>query len=263
MTRILVTLVCLAAGAASAQPLENGPRIAALGGAGVALAGHSSTLLNPASPAGSQRWFAHVFVSRAYDLPQLDQMVAGAGYRITGFTASAAISAFGFEQYRDLSLLIGMARRVETARTRVGLRVTTAQVSVRGYRSLRWIAVAIGTITTLTPQLSVGFAMDRAASIGDVSGRRRQLTGGLMVRLAESVLGVFDVTADSGFPIDVRFGIEATPVPALSLRSGVSAQPRTLSVGIRIAIGALKADVAGQRHDPLGWSRVIGLTAAG
>lgn len=263
MMRILVAVVCLATQSVPGQPLEYGPRAAALGGAGVALAGDATLLINPASAAGSRAWFAHAFASRAYGLSELSQLVAGAGHRIGGMAVTATVFGFGFKEYRDLSLQVGAARRIERARTDWGLRITATEVSIRGHGSFWSLSAGIGAIVALSRTLSIGLSIERVASAGENFGQRRRLSGGLAFQLADPVTFVADTVADPGFPVDWRLGIEATPVNAVSLRTGISAEPHTLSLGIRVHVTRLSADVAAQRHDQLGWSRIVGVAASG
>jgi len=70
---------------------------------------------------------------------------------------------------------------------------------------------------------------------------------------------VVDDFKDLDFPLSLRGGVEVQPVDALRLRTGVASQPARFTAGAGVVVGRLRADVAAEQHQTLGWSPAASL----
>jgi len=259
----LVILALLAGwpGRGQAQTfMEGGARAAALGGAATALAQELSGYANPATWATVTGRGVAFFASQAFGLPAL--RLGAVAYveptRLGAFAAGAR--TFGFEAYRETHLHVGSARGFRLGTTRrfhLGVGVQYRHLAIPAYGQEGTFTANLGGLVAVHPGLLVGF--HAANVLGGGEDRVRSLALGLAYTPADPVLVVVDVYKDVRFPLSVRAGIEAHPVSALFLRAGATTAPARLTTGIGLRLGHLTADVAGERHEALGWSPAVSL----
>jgi hypothetical protein len=82
----------------------------------------------------------------------------------------------------------------------------------------------------------------------------RTLAVGLQYRALRQMYVLVDLFKDVRFPTAVRSGIEVRPVSVLALRAGVTTAPVRFMGGVGIHLGPLRADLAAEQHQELGWS---------
>ena len=80
---------------------------------------------------------------------------------------------------------------------------------------------------------------------------------GLAYTPAEQLLVVVDAYQNPDFPMSFRGGIEVQPVSVLALRAGMTTEPSRFTAGAGLRLGKLTADLAGEKHEVLGWSPAI------
>jgi hypothetical protein len=92
------------------------------------------------------------------------------------------------------------------------------------------------------------------ARLSDGADLPKTLAVGLSYEAAESIHVVADAFKDIDFPLSLRAGIELRPVPFVAFRAGAASAPIRLTLGTGVAVGGLRAGIAAERHDELGWS---------
>ena len=261
----LCALVC-AAGPASAQlvPLaEGGARTLALGRAGTALSGDVWGHHNPASQAGLSGRAAGAFASQAFGLSEL-RVGAVAYAEPTRFgTFSGTARTYGFEDFRETHFGIGYARAFPVSASRsvhAGLALGYTSVSITEFGSGGALGLSLGAMMEVLPGLDFGFHaynLNRP-ELTEFDPLRSGLEVGLAYQAVEQALLLFSVDKDVDFPVSFRGGLEVQPVDVLFLRAGFTTEPVRFSTGVGVAVGILRADVAAERHDVLGWTPAFG-----
>ena len=254
------------AGPASAQliPLaEGGARTLALGRAATALSGDVWGHYNPASPAGLPGRAASAFASQAFGLSEL-RVGAVAYAEPTRFgTFSGTARTYGFEDFRETHFGIGYARAFPVSASRsiyAGLALGYTSVSITEFGSGGALGVSLGAMMEVLPGLDFGFHaynLNRP-ELTEFDPLRTGLEVGLAYRAVEQALVLFSVDKDVDFPLSFRGGLEVQPVDVLFLRAGFTTEPVRFSTGVGVAVGILRADVAAERHDVLGWTPAFG-----
>ncbi len=254
------------AGPASAQliPLaEGGARTLALGRAATALTGDVWGHYNPASPAGLPGRAASAFASQAFGLSEL-RVGAVAYAEPTRFgTFSGTARTYGFEDFRETHFGLGYARAFPVSASRsiyAGLALGYTSVSITEFGSGGALGVSLGAMMEVLPGLDFGFHaynLNRP-ELTEFDPLRTGLEVGLAYQAVEQALILFSVDKDVDFPLSFRGGLEVQPVDVLFLRAGFTTEPVRFSTGVGVAVGILRADVAAERHDVLGWTPAFG-----
>lgn len=242
--------------------MEGGARAAAMGGAATALPADVWGHGNPASWATLPGRAISFFATEAFGLTAL-QLGAVQYVEPTRFGAfSAGARTFGFEEYRETRFLVGFAHGFSLGSSRhiyAGLRLRYHQVAIPDYGQASAFGLGIGGLVSVLSTLHLGF---QATNVHNpkLAGREeldRSLSLGMAYTPVEQVLVVLDGYKDSDFPISFRGGIEVQPVPVLALRAGMTTEPSRFTAGVGLRLGKLVADLAGEKHEVLGWSPAL------
>lgn len=172
---------------------------------------------------------------------------------------SGGASTFGFDQYREVHLSGGYARSVHLGTSRslhVGVVARYHHASIANYGNDGAIGINAGILVPLLRSLHLG------AHATNINGPRwadqqalpRTLAVGLHYRAVEHVTVLADVFKDVRFPLSVRSGVEVRPVTPFSLRAGITTAPVRFMTGAGVHLGPLRANVAAEQHQELGWS---------
>jgi hypothetical protein len=263
---VLVLMACGGCREAQAQSMEGGARAVATGNAATALEGDAWGHANPATPATLSRRMAGFFGSQAYGLSELRLVAAQIVQPTRAGTFSLHARSFGFEAFRENHFSVGYARAVYSGASRplhAGVRARLYHFRVAGYGSASTVGLSAGALVAVLPGVHFGFSATNfnAPKIHGVEEVPRTLSLGIGYRADETFLLLVDVLKDVRFPVTVRGGAEWLPVPALALRAGTSTAPSRLTCGAGVRLGHLTADVALERHDVLGWSPAISMSA--
>lgn len=249
-----------------AQPsTEGGARAAALGGAATALSHEPTGYANAAGWATFTGRAVSFFASEAFGLAAL--RLAAAAYVEPTALGTVALGArtFGFDDYRETHFHAGFARGFRLGTTRrfyLGFSLRYQRVAIPGYGHAGAVALGLGGLVQVYPSVQVGV---QATNLHQpkLAGREalpRTLALGLAYRPGAQVLIVLDAYKDVRFPLSVRAGVEVHPVPALAVRAGATSAPARFTAGVGLRLGKLAADVAGERHEALGWSPALSLS---
>ena len=263
---LLLGALPFGSGPARAQlvPLaEGGARTLALGRAATALRGDVWAHYNPASPADLSGRAASAFASQAYGLSEL--RVGAVAYaeptRVATFVGTAR--TYGFEDFRETHFGLGVARAVAVSASRfvhVGVALGYTSVSITDYGSDGALGLSLGALMEVLPGLDFGFHaynLNRP-ELTELDPLRSGLSVGLAYRPVEQALVLLSADKDVDFPVSFRGGVEVQPVDVLFLRAGFTTEPVRFSTGVGVGVGILRADVAAERHEVLGWTPAFG-----
>jgi hypothetical protein len=259
-------LLLFGASSACAQliPLaEGGARTLALGRAAVALRGDVWAHYNPASPAGLPGRAASAFASQAFGLAELRVGAVAYAEPTPWGTFAGTARTYGFEDFRETHFGVGYARAVAISASRsvhVGATLGYTAVSITDYGTAGAVGLSLGVLTEVLPRLDFGFHaynLNRP-EFSEFDPLRSGLNVGLAYRPVDTALVLLGVDKDVDFPISFRGGVEVQPVEVLSLRAGFTTEPVRFSTGVGVGVGVLRADVAAERHEVLGWTPAFG-----
>ncbi len=262
----VLALCLLAAPVAHAQlvPLaEGGARALALGRATVALEGDVWGHHNPASWATLPGRAGAAFASQAFGLSELRLGAVAVAEPTRYGTLAATARTYGFEDFRETVFGLGFARSFPVSASRfvhAGLKVGYTSVSIPTFGSAGALGLSLGAMTEVLPGLDFGFHaynLNRP-EITETDPLRRGLEVGVAYQPAEQALVLIGVDKEVDFPVSFRGGLEVQPVEVLFLRTGFTTEPVRFSAGVGVSTGILRADVAAERHEVIGWTPSFG-----
>lgn len=250
--------------AQSSYDLYGSARADALGNATTASLAAAGVHANPASHAGKTAPAVTFYAREGFGLSALRYGASHVTVPFSWGTVSGGASTFGFEDYRELHLSAGYARQFQFGTSRsvhVGLTTRYYHTSISGYGSARTLGLNAGFILTVLPSLSLGAHATNVTGSALTEGEPipRTLAVGLRYQTLERMRVLFDVFKDVRFPVSVRGGLEVSPVSVLTLRAGITTAPVRFMGGISVHLGPLRADLAAEQHQELGWSPAASL----
>ena len=262
MARFAMVLLLLLCPAARAQVSSGGPRAAAMAGAAAAVSDDLYAEANPAAWAGMHAGALSLSATQLYGLRQLRLAQALIVLPALGGTTAAAVSAFGYEDYRETTASIGYARALQAGTVRrigLGIRIRWYSVAIKGYGAASVPSVSAGIILPVMPAFSLGLAASNlyVLPLELAQDVERSIHVGAAFRGTTRFLVAVDARKSTTSPVDFLFGMELRPIPAIALRAGFTTEPARFSAGAGFRSEAILADVAVEKHVTLGWSPTI------
>lgn len=268
-----VLAVLLAAPPAPAQTtltMEGGARAAALGGAGTALAGSAWGHANPASWGALGGRAVAFYATQGFGLSEMRLGALRYAEPTPWGTFAGGARTFGFDAYRETAFTLGYARGVRLGTSRrvyAGLAARYYRLSLgersdgASYGSAGALGLSLGVLARPLPRLTLGAAATNVngPSYAEGSDLAQTLSLGLAYQASDRLLVAADVFKDIDFPLSVRAGLEVLPVEVLAVRVGVATVPARVTAGIGLRLGRLRARLAAERHETLGWTPAAAL----
>jgi len=245
--------------AQSSYDLFGSARADALGHSTTASPSTTGVHANPAARAPTSDVTAVFYARQSFGLSALRY---GASHVTVPFgwgAVSAGASTFGFDEYREVHLSGGYARSFAfgtTRRAHLGIAIRYHHTSIPSYGNAGALGVNAGVMVRLLRSLQLGAHATNVNGPSLVDGEPlpRTLAVGLSYRALKQLRVLADVFKDVRFPLSVRGGLEIRPVSTLALRAGVTTAPVRFTGGAGIRLGPLRAHVAVEQHQELGWS---------
>lgn len=270
MTCVLVVLILTVgvvgtpAHGQSSYDLFGSARADAVGNSTTALLSASGVHANPAARADITNLEATFYAREGYRLRALRYGATHAAVPFEWGTLSTGASTFGFDDYREVHLSGGYAHSLQLGTTRLvhfGLAVRYHHTSIEGFGSAGALGLNAGFILTLLRTLKLGASATNlnGGALVENEPIPQTLSVGLNYQALEQVRVLVDLFKDVRFPATIRGGIEVRPVSAIDLRAGVTTTPTRFMGGVGIHLGRLRADVAAEQHQELGWSPTASL----
>ncbi|HKL88648.1 MAG TPA: hypothetical protein VJ884_06550 [Salinibacter sp.] len=245
--------------AQSSYDLYGSARADALGNATTASVAASGVHANPATHGGKTEPTATFYAREGFGLSALRYGATHVAVPLSWGTVSGGASTFGFEDYREVHLSAGYARQFQFGTSRsvhVGLTTRYYHTSIARYGSAGTLGVNAGFILTVLRSLALGAHATNVTGSALTEGEPipRTLAVGLRYQALEQMRVLVDVFKDVRFPTSVRGGLEVSPVSVLTLRAGITTTPVRFMGGIGVHLGPLRANLAAEQHQELGWS---------
>ncbi|MBL0174271.1 MAG: hypothetical protein IPP94_03220 [Ignavibacteria bacterium] len=236
----------------------------ALGGAATALKGDSWSLFHNPSLAGASGSGGGVWYSPApYGLGELSAGAASFALATDLANVTAGVTFSGFSLYRESTVSIGIARRIEE-RIHAGVAVNYCHLDIRGYGNAGVLAVDAGLAAQIAADVTVAAAVWNLNQprIGHIVQERLplSLSLGVAYEAREGITLAADLAGDLEHPVDVRVGLEYRPLACLALRAGASSEPGSFTCGLGLASGGVGIDYALRAHPDLGLTHAVSAT---
>ena len=242
---------------------EGGARALALGRAATALEGEVWGHYNPASWATLPGRAGAAFASQAFGLSELRVGAVALAEPTRYGTFAATARTYGFEDFRETLVGLGYGRAIPVSASRAiqtGVHLRYHTVSITDFGSSGALGVSLGAIMEVVSGVQFGFFAQNLnrPELSDLDPLQTKLDVGLAYRL-EHALVLFAVSKDVDYPVSFRGGLEVQPIDVLFLRAGFTTEPVRFSTGLGVAVGMLRADIAAERHEVLGWTPAFGV----
>jgi hypothetical protein len=254
-----VSVVPLLSFGQSSYDLYGSARADALGYSVTADPSAGGVHANPAAAATRDRPATYFYARQSFGLSALRYGATYATLPLKWGAPSIGASTFGFDEYREVHLSAGYARSVSFGTTRsihLGTTVRYHHTSIAEFGGAGALGLNVGLLVEMLRSLHLG------AHATNVNGARlvadeplpRTLALGLHYQALDHVSVRADVFKDVRFPLSVRGGIEVRPVAPLVFRAGITTAPVRFMGGAGVQLGPLRASVAAEQHQDLGWS---------
>lgn len=263
-TLLVVLLVSTSASAQLVPLAEGGARALALGRAATALEGDVWGHYNPASWATLPGRAGAAFASQAFGLSELRTGAVTIAEPTRYGTFAATARSYGFEDFRETNLGLGYGRAIPISASRAihaGLHLRYYTISITDFGSAGALGVSLGALMEVVPGLQFGFFAQNLnrPQFSDFDPLQTKLDVGLGYRPVDRALVLLAVSKDVDYPVSFRGGLEVQPVDELFLRAGFTTEPVRFSAGVGVTLGILRADIAAERHEVLGWTPAFGV----
>lgn len=246
--------------AAQLVPLAEGnARALALGRATTALGGDVWGLYNPASWSTLQEGTVALFASQAFGMSELRVVSIAVAHPTPYGVASGYARTYGFEDFRESVFGVGFGHAFNLSATRqihVGAALRYTSVMIPDFDSPGALGLSLGVLVEVMPGLNFGahgLNINRP-KLSSLDPLETRLDAGLSYRAHERALVVMGVSKDLDFPLSVRGGLEVQPVDVFFVRAGFSTEPTRFSTGVGVLFSMIRADLAIEHHEVLGWT---------
>lgn len=240
-----------------------GARSNAMGGVSVTFTDVWSTSNNPGALAMLDKYSVGVAYESRFFLPEagLKSLVIGAP--LGGGSIGLTGHSFGYASYAENRLGLAYARQLAEY-VSLGIQLNYVQTRIGDiYGSRATVVPEIGMLFMPTEKVSLGVHLynPTRSRLADFDDERLPTTlklGG-QYTFSEKIIGAVEVEKDMDLPLNVKTGLEYTPVEQLNVRAGFATAQGSFSFGLGYVWKGLRADVAANWNQNLGYSTTIGL----
>lgn len=219
----------------------------------------ASIAVQPASIAWMPSFAASVsFTPALFDLPELQTHALMVGSPLSFGGIGFGVRRFGFELYRETSIIMGSGILVDNSFLAAGMSAEFRRYAIKGYGSQTVFLLNVGALRRFR-NVTVSGTVDNVliASLGTRNERLpRALSLGLTAVLSE-FQGAVELEKNTRDPAFLKVAVEFRPLPSVALRSGVSTDPVQWSAGCSVSLGPVFFEYGGSHHGILGWTHQI------
>ncbi|MCK3682701.1 hypothetical protein [Maribellus sp. YY47] len=258
-THILILFLALSYTSIASENFTAGARAVALSNATVSLSDVWSTFHNQATLAGMSKLSAGIYYESRFMLEELSLTAGTFSAPFGGGTAGISFYQFGKGSYKESKLGLAYARQLSRKLSAALQLDYFASRFPENEGAFTFLTFECGLVYQLTHELTLGAHVFNPVENGfeTYSGKQEMpftyRLGGHYL-LSEYVLVCAEVQKSSGFPAQVKSGVEFMPVKNLALRLGVSGKPFNYSGGIGYSLGNISTDFAFSYHGNLGFT---------
>ena len=137
----------------------------------------------------------------------------------------------------------------------LGANMRYGALSIKGYGRTGSVLVDVGAVIRLHQKVRWATALKNAhyAAIGKAKESLPQvILSGMSVDILSNLILNVDIYKDTRFPVDMRVGIEYSPVRIISFRIGAGLNPSRTCAGFSINLRQFRIDYGYKSHIDLG-----------
>ncbi|MEX2116306.1 MAG: hypothetical protein WEB37_05415 [Bacteroidota bacterium] len=233
----------------------------ALSGARCAVyADPASVAVNPSGIASLESIAATIsYIPGVVGLPELKTHSITCGVPTSFGGIGIGARRFGFDLYRETSLLVGGGVKVDDEMA-VGVCSEFRRYEIKGYGAQTIVLLNCGAVKRLHEALAVSGTIHNAlnATLGKKRERiPRTISLGVLVTLGSEFLGVCEIEKSTRDPAFLKAAIEFRPLPPVALRAGFSTDPMVWNFGCSVSAGFLSFGYGGTNYGVLGWTHQL------
>lgn len=198
---------------------------------------------------------ASFFAIRYYGIRELSDYAVAGTHATSYGTVGVGLHTYGFELFRESRYRLAYMN--EFYGIRLGVVTNVTHYAIERYGSAAGFTADIGVAYPIIDELWIGARATNLnrGTIGEVEEELpRELSVGISYILSDRAMFVSDLVKDVQFPFSYRAGVEVDIISGLIARAGITTEPLTYSLGFGYHTSLIRADIAVQRHEFLGWS---------
>lgn len=239
-----------------------GPKITALGTAGVALQDVWSAKKNQAGIAALQNPTISAGYENRFGVKELSTQSAVFALPIKNYTIGAAFQSYGVDSYNEIKTGLSLAKAFGP-KLLIGIGLNYHQLNISNYGDANTISVEVGLQYNLFPKLWIAshIANPNQSKYGENTDQiipaHIQFGGTYIFSDQLLITSEFEKVLDS--QADFKTGIEYKVVKFVALRGGISVNPFKQYAGFGVNYQKVNIDFAVASHPVLGYSPQISL----
>ena len=233
-----------------------------MGDATVAFCDHWSIFNNVGGFSRSKSVVSLFSIYNRFNVSELSSLNAGLIYPVGAFNLGMTVNRFGDRLHHQNQ--VGLAIGHTLGNTGLGLKVNYLVFNTEGYGSRGYLIVEAGSVTALTPQLSVGmyaFNINLAAFGGPADNRLPVL---FRVGISYEPISVFILNAEVEktflFTTTTKIGLLYRVKEKFNITSGIQTNPFNYNFGAGFDTGKLEIGYAITGHSALGISHLLSVS---
>lgn len=249
---------------AASQSVEPGISEVGTGDAAAALVPGVWMRSNPARIAGLAGWRTEAFASDAFGLPELRLLALSGAVPLGRSALGAEVRTFGFAPYRELDVGIGYARIRSPDRSvpgGIGIATIVRHTRIAGYGVGRDWGLLAGSWIRWRDGLTLAARIGRTPDPRGWSRSSLAWTIGVGYGSSDRSRLFLDVAGSGESPPSLRTGLIWRAVGPVRIHAGWRQRPSTISTGVTVALGDVRAGLGGRSHPVLGWTPAVSLGA--
>ncbi|MBN2031555.1 hypothetical protein JW824_15090 [bacterium] len=234
-----------------------GSRAIGMGSAYVAVAdGPEALFFNPAGLSKSKRTMFAFYISHPYGLHELTSEAFSSIIQTRFCQLGATIRTFGSTLYRENTFAVGFGRRVFN-RIHMGILIHIVHIQIARYGSDMIWMIEGGSLFEVTDRLTWALCIKNMNQA--VIGEQKEhipwiMRLGISYHLIHHTLLTLEMDKEPRFPLDLKGGLEISPISTLRIRCGFGSNPSTVSAGIGLVWNIFSLDYGLSIHPVLGAS---------
>ncbi len=256
----LLTFQSLASGGNETQ----GARASALGGASVTLYDAWSTTNNIGALGMIDQYQMAVAYENRFFLPQVGMRSIAFAGPLGGGSIGVVGHNYGYAGYANNRLGLGYARKLSDY-VSLGVQVDYVQVRMGDiYGSKSTLVGEVGVLIMPTEKIRLGAHVynptrSKLANFDDERIPTSLRIGGQYI-FSEKVSLLLELDKDMDLKLNIKSGIEYTPVESMFIRAGFATAQNAFNLGFGYKWNGLQADVSANVSQNLGYSSTVALS---
>lgn len=240
------------------ERLPLGVAAAGRAGAGLAMPETDGFLMNPAQ---CSPFFITASWSEPYGLKELGAKFIGASHKAAHWGASISAHQTGDEVYREQEFRATGATHVSQDLD-LGVAVQWRHLEIETLPSGEALSMDVGVRAKIQDGARIGavWRNPTRARLSNYEDRLPEaLAVGISVDADSRTVVALDAVQESGYPLELRGGVDVQVLKPLTLRGGVQFNPGHYALGFTLRQQGVRVNYALQWHRTLGASHFVGL----